>query len=157
MESPAYPARVWEYSVITTQVKLVSGDLGSQPERLRQERVMVQSKDGTQVPLSLVYHEQSPSKKDKTKRVILIGYGSYGEPLELTFDPALQPLLKRGFVLAYAHTRGGGDLGRAWYHRGRLYEKHKAIEDYVACAQALSRTHQITAKVRSIMGLGTVP
>ena len=152
VESPAFPPVVYEYSATTDQLVVLSADTGLQTENLRHERIMVESEDGTLVPLSLLYREQPPSKKAKPKRAVLVGYGSYGEPLELSYDPAMQPLLKRGFVLAYAHTRGGGDLGKAWYHRGRLYAKHKAVEDYVACAQALSKSHQITAKVLPIVG-----
>jgi oligopeptidase B len=40
--------------------------------------------------------------------------------------------------LAYAHTRGGGELGNSWHHRGKLYEKDRAVEDHVACAEALT-------------------
>jgi oligopeptidase B len=57
--------------------------------------------------------------------------------MNLGYDPTWIPLLERGFVLAFAHTRGGGDLGRAWYHAGRLENKTKAIEDFIACAEAL--------------------
>ena len=151
VESPACPRLVYEYSAKTDQLMVLSAESEFRTESLHLERVMVESEDGTLVPLSLVYREQPSSKKPK--RAILVGYGSYGEPLELSYDPAMQPLLKRGFVLAYAHTRGGGDLGKAWYHRGRLYAKQKAVEDYVACAKALSKSHQITAKVLSNVGL----
>jgi oligopeptidase B len=69
------------------------------------------------------------------------------------------PLLNRGFVIAYAHTRGGGELGRAWYRAGRLYEKERAIEDYIACAAALSGSlgiadqQSLTAKAFSAGGV----
>lgn len=105
------------------------------------ERILVESQDGTKVPMSLFYsHNKNKSNKqrqNKASQAILFGYGSYGESMNPSFDPTLRPYLDRGFVLAYAHTRGGGDLGNAWYHQGRLYQKPNAIQDYIACAQAL--------------------
>jgi oligopeptidase B len=67
-----------------------------------------------------------------------MGYGAYGQSVNLAYDPTMRPLLDRGFALAYAHTRGGGELGNSWHHRGRLYEKDRAVEDYLACAEALN-------------------
>jgi len=148
VESPACPPRIYEYDVGTNKLNQIAGEpFEVRHGMFRHERVLVPSNDGTEVPLSLVFREKSPAKKQNTARAILMGYGSYGEVLDLAFDPSLQPLLHRGFVLAYAHTRGGGDLGRNWYYRGLLYNKPRVVEDYVACAQALSKTHRITAKV----------
>ena len=45
---------------------------------------------------------------------LLIAYGAYGECLEPDFQAARLPLLARGWVLAFAHCRGGGELGRRW-------------------------------------------
>ena len=40
------------------------------------------------------------------------GYGSYGYSLPLGFSSNRLSLLDRGVVMAYAHIRGGGDLGK---------------------------------------------
>jgi len=115
--------------------------------------------------MSLVYRtnmEDSKHQQDanaiKGRRVVLLGYGSYGEPMDLSFNPSLQPLLRRGFVLAFCHGRGGGDLGRNWYHRGRLYNKANALADYMACAQELVQSpllhgNKIIAKAFSAGGV----
>jgi oligopeptidase B len=105
--------------------------------------------------MSIIYRTDDPTRSRPT---ILIGYGAYGEPVVQGFDPTIVPLLNRGFVIAYAHTRGGGELGRAWYRAGRLYEKRRAIEDYIACAEALtgslgiSDRQSLTAKAFSAGG-----
>ncbi len=82
--------------------------------------------------------------KRLARPTVLIGYGCYGEDVVQGFDPSIIPLLERGFVVAYAHTRGGGELGRAWYRAGRLYDKKRAIEDYIACAETLVGSLAIT-------------
>jgi protease II len=115
---------------------------------------MVSSYDGTKVPLSLIHAEKPHLIENRTRPAVLIGYGSYGESLDLSFNPALTPLLERGFVLAFAHVRGGGDLCRNWYHRGRLYEKLNAIKDYIACAAALCGEPVAITEPRKLTALG---
>jgi oligopeptidase B len=96
------------------------------------------SRDGTLVPMTMI-HDIHTDPAHHERPVLLLGYGAYGEPcLKPEYDPTLVPLVKRhGMVLAYAHTRGGGELGRAWYHAGRKYHKQNAIDDYLACAEML--------------------
>jgi oligopeptidase B len=60
-----------------------------------------------------------------------MGYGAHGQSVNLAYDPTMRPLLDRGFVLAYAHTRGGGELGNSWHHRGRLYSRRKTVRSKI--------------------------
>ncbi len=46
-------------------------------------------------------------------------------------------MLNRGFYIAVAHVRGGGEFGRKWWEAGKLLNKKNAINDYVACAEFL--------------------
>ena len=41
-------------------------------------------------------------------------YGAYGECLDTGFEPERLALLDRGWVVALAHVRGGGELGRRY-------------------------------------------
>lgn len=137
IESPCNPGRTYSYDTSTGGVQVLSGEAAA--SSYVEKRVFVTSKDGAQVPMSLVFSDDDDdSMSNNEKRpTVLIGYGAYGEPVCHGFDPAIVPLLNRGFVIAYAHTRGGGELGREWYRAGRLYEKERVIEDYMACAEAL--------------------
>jgi oligopeptidase B len=47
-------------------------------------------------------------------------------------------LLDRGFCFAIAHVRGGGELGRRWYDRGKLLNKVNSFTDFIACARQLA-------------------
>jgi protease II len=138
LESPAEPRRTYEYHVPTRTIALLSEEAKCGDE-IVQERTVVSSQDGTLVPLTFVYRKSMAENDERqTLPVVLAGYGAYGQSVNLAFDPTTRPLLDRGFVLAYAHTRGGGELGNSWHQRGKLYEKDRAVEDYVACAEALT-------------------
>ncbi len=67
----------------------------------------------------------------------IYGYGSYGYSLPLGFNSNRLALLDRGFVLAYAHIRGGGDLGKPWHDAGRLAHKNNTFTDFVAVTEHL--------------------
>ena len=67
----------------------------------------------------------------------MYGYGSYGYPLPMGFNSNRLSLLDRGFVLAYAHVRGGGDLGKPWHDAGRLMEKRNTFTDFIAVVEYL--------------------
>lgn len=89
--------------------------------------------DGTRVPVSLVARRDTP----RPARTFLIGYGSYGVPYDPTFQTSRLALLDRGWVIAIAHVRGGGELGRPWYEAGKLKHKQNTFTDFIACAEHL--------------------
>ncbi|USV56204.1 prolyl oligopeptidase family serine peptidase [Aeromonas encheleia] len=99
------------------------------------ERRWVLGKDGTRVPVSLVW------RKDVTrpKALLLYGYGAYGTPMRPYYQPQVLSLLDRGFVYAIAHVRGGGLLGDDWYQEGRGRHKQHSVDDFLAVADALAR------------------
>jgi len=74
--------------------------------------------DGTKIPVSIVYKKGVP--RDGTAALYLTGYGSYGYPAFVAFSSDRISLLDRGVVMAQAHVRGGGDLGKAWHDAGRM-------------------------------------
>ncbi|MGP1927523.1 MAG: S9 family peptidase [Arsenophonus sp. NC-LC2-MAG3] len=99
------------------------------------ERIWINVKFGTKVPVSLVY------RKDlwqKSKNPILIyGYGAYGINMDPVFSSSCLSLLDRGFVYAIVHVRGGGDLGKAWYQQGKLENKANSFSDFIDATKIL--------------------
>ena len=67
------------------------------------------------------------------------GYGSYGYPLPIGFSATRLSLLDRGLVLAYAHIRGGGELGDAWHDAGKMMVKRTTFTDFVTVVDTLVR------------------
>ena len=87
------------------------------------------------MPLSIVTLAGIP--RDGHLPTILYGYGSYGVSLEPTFMPFFLPWVERGGVLAFAHVRGGGELGADWHTEGQKLKKLNTILDFLACGQHL--------------------
>ena len=139
-----------------TTMELSSSPTG-QNQRYMQQRVLVTSQDGTRVPLTLVHCSSIDPFGPDEYPAVLHGYGAYGEPVMRGFDAVTVSLLDRGFVIAFAHTRGGGELGRAWYRAGRLYEKRNSIDDFLVCAEYLienvTAPSLLTAKAFSAGGV----
>jgi oligopeptidase B len=96
---------------------------------------MAVARDGTEVPISIVFPEDF--KKDGSHPLVLYGYGSYGYSLDATFSSARLSLLERGFAFAVAHVRGGQELGRRWYEEGKLLKKKNTFTDFIDCAEYL--------------------
>ncbi|QGF24788.1 S9 family peptidase [Raineyella fluvialis] len=100
-----------------------------------QSRLWATADDGTQVPMSVVHRREVPL--DGSAPAVLYGYGAYEISIDPEFSISRLSLLDRGFVVALAHVRGGGELGRAWYDDGRLLNKRHTFTDFVACAHRL--------------------
>mmetsp|Transcript_38977 Transcript_38977/g.62886 ORF Transcript_38977/g.62886 Transcript_38977/m.62886 type:complete len:663 (+) Transcript_38977:369-2357(+) len=83
-----------------------------------------------EVPVTLFYKRDLVSM-DGMNPLLVLSYGAYGHNLPSRFDPCNVSLVNRGWVIAYAHVRGGGELGRQWYQRGKLLEKRNTVQDIV--------------------------
>ncbi len=105
------------------------------PSRYRTERAVAVAKDGTQIPVSLLY--SAGFQRDGSRPLLLDGYGSYGISNPLLFDRSAFSLVDRGFVIATAHIRGSGELGKKWHDAGRLSNKKNTFTDFIAAAEFL--------------------
>jgi oligopeptidase B len=138
-QSLVTPASVYEYDVATgtsTLLKQQEVPGGFDRERYASERVWATASDGVRVPVSLVYRRDT-FRKDGTNPLYVYGYGSYGYALPVGFGTSRLSLLDRGIVVAYAHIRGGGDLGDAWHDDGKMMVKRNTFTDFIAVTEHL--------------------
>jgi oligopeptidase B len=101
------------------------------------KRILEPARDGTAIPVSLVYRKGTTP--DGTHPMWLYGYGSYGFATPLTFNGSRPSMLDRGFVYAVAHVRGGGDMGKKWHDQGRMATKMNTFTDFIDVAEALKK------------------
>ncbi|WP_343520787.1 S9 family peptidase [Sphingomonas sp.] len=99
------------------------------------ERVWATARDGTKVPVSLVYAKGF--RKDGSAALFQYAYGSYGYSTDPGFSPMLPSLLDRGMVYAIAHIRGGQEMGRKWYDDGRMFNKKNSFTDFIDVTEYL--------------------
>ena len=133
------PTSVIDWDVVARQrtVRKTKVVPGYDPARFATERVFALAADGTQVPISLTYRRDVP--RDGRAPLLLQGYGAYGVSYDSGFSVESLPLLERGVVVAIAHVRGGGELGRAWKDGGKLAKKPNTFSDFIAAAEHLVR------------------
>jgi oligopeptidase B len=132
------PNSVYDFNLATKERKLLKQQeipAGYDASQYQSEWVFATAKDGTKVPVSLVY--KKGVKKDGTAPCLLTGYGSYGSPTGVGFSPTRLSLLDRGVIFAQGHIRGGSDLGRQWYDDGKMLKKMNTFTDFIACADFL--------------------
>jgi oligopeptidase B len=141
------PNSVFDYNLVTKDKKLMKQQEvlgGYEPKDYITERLWATSKDGTKVPISIVY--KKGFKKDGNAPVLLYGYGSYGASMDVYFSSTRLSLLNRGFAFAIAHIRGGQELGRLWYEDGKMMKKINTFDDFIACGEFLIKAKYTSAK-----------
>ena len=138
-QSLVSPSSVYEYDLASgasTLLKQVEVPGGFDRALYQSERIQATAPDGVQVPVSIVYRKdkRTPGRNP----LYVYGYGSYGYALPLGFNSNRLALLDRGVVLAYAHIRGGGDLGDPWHDAGKMLVKRNTFTDFIACVEHLT-------------------
>jgi oligopeptidase B len=132
------PASIYDYDMETKEKKLMKEQEvlgGYNKEDYVTERVYATAKDGTKVPISIVY--KKGFVKDGSGPLLLYGYGSYGNSIDAGFNSSRLSLLDRGFAFAIAHIRGGQEMGRQWYEDGKMMKKKNTFTDFIACGEFL--------------------
>ena len=132
-QSLVRPASVFEYDLATAESALLKQQKvpgGFDASAYQSERLWYRASDGTEVPVSLIYRRDK-FQHDGNSPLYVYGYGSYGYPLPLGFSAARLSLLDRGIVVAYAHIRGGGELGDPWHDAGKMMTKRNTFTDFV--------------------------
>ena len=132
------PSSVYDYNMATRDKKLMKQQEvvgGYNPQDYITERLYATAKDGTKVPISLVY--KKGLEKNGSAPLLLYAYGSYGNSTDAAFNSSRLSLLNRGFVFAIAHIRGGQEMGRQWYEDGKLMKKKNTFTDFIDCGEFL--------------------
>ncbi|MGS2719757.1 S9 family peptidase [Paraglaciecola aestuariivivens] len=152
-ESMITPDTVFDYD---TQAKSLSVrknrviPAGYDKSQYQTERLMASARDGVLVPITLVY--KKGLKKDASQPLYLYGYGAYASGLSPNFSVVRLSLLDRGFIYAYAHVRGGDELGYQWYLDGKLTKRTNTFNDFVDVAKFLVKGNYVAEGNISISG-----
>jgi prolyl oligopeptidase len=102
---------------------------------LETKQVFYPSKDGTRIPMWLVY--KKGLKLDGKNPTLLYGYGGFGISLLPHFDATRMVWLERGGIFAVANLRGGGEYGEEWHRQAIRGHKQIVFDDFISAAQWL--------------------
>jgi oligopeptidase B len=154
-QSMVTPNSVYDYDMNTKQRKLLKQQEvlgGYDAKKYEAKRIWGVARDGTKVPVSLVY--KKGVKFDATSPMLLYAYGSYGASMAPTFSSNRLALLDRGVIYALAYIRGGGELGEDWREQGRMMKKLNTFYDFIDCADYLIK-NKYTSKDRLVIQGGS--
>jgi protease II len=105
----------------------------TKPEYFELAQTFAKASDGTKIPITYLNRKFIKKKKGTILKV----YGSYGAMHPRGFSEIDLALANLGFIVAYAHVRGGMEKGKAWYLDGKNLTKRNSITDYITCAEHL--------------------
>ena len=135
-ESMVTPGSVYDYHVASGALELLKQQeipSGYDPALYVTERLEIEARDGTPIPVSVVRRRD----RDPAGPLHLYAYGAYGIAIPPGFSTTRLSLVDRGFAYAIAHIRGGDDLGRKWYLAGKLEERTNTFNDFADAAKGL--------------------
>ncbi|XP_017667147.1 PREDICTED: prolyl endopeptidase-like isoform X3 [Lepidothrix coronata] len=135
LSSPVHPPKRFAYSF--KENNLIEQAVQEVPiiTNCHTTRLLAKSKDETLVPIT-VFHNKN-SEELHRKPLLVHVYGAYGIDLNMSFKEEKLMLIEEGWILAYCHVRGGGELGLSWHKDGCQHNKLKGLHDLKACIMLL--------------------
>ena len=136
--SYTFPTTVYAYDMATGQSRqLFAPKVALNPDDYVTEQVFYPSKDGTRIPMFLIY--KKGLKRDGKRPVFLYGYGGFNISMNPAFSYSRTPfaMLDMGGICAYTNLRGGGEYGEQWHEAGTKMKKQNVFDDFIAAAEYL--------------------
>ncbi len=132
------PPTVYRYDTRTRMVhEFRKPDIDFQFDDYETTRVHPQSADGTRLTLFLTHRKGL--RLDGTHPTYLYAYGGFNISITPRFSVSNLAWLERGGIYAQAVLRGGSEYGEEWHQGGMREKKQNVFDDFIACAEWLSR------------------
>jgi prolyl oligopeptidase len=147
-----FPPTIYKYDIATKKSTVFrTVDIpGFKPESYETKQVFYKSKDGTRVPMFLVY--KKGLKLDGNNPTLLYGYGGFNVVNSPGFSSLRLALLEQGVVYASANMRGGGEYGEKWHEAGTKLKKQNVFDDFIAAAEWLIANKYTSSNRLAIQG-----
>ncbi len=145
------PHTIYSYNFMTMTSKIWAVDkVPIEPDLYIADQVWYSSKDGTQVPMFLVYKKGLEQTGDHP--TLLYGYGGFNVSITPSFNPNNALWIEQGGIYAVANIRGGGEFGKNWHRGGILENKQNAIDDFIAASEWLIENRYTNPEKLAIQG-----
>jgi prolyl oligopeptidase len=148
-----FPPTIFRYGIASrTASAFRSPEIpGFKPADYETKQIFYTGKDGTRVPMFLVY--KKGLKPDGNNPTLLFGYGGFSSNLSPDFSTLRLALLEQGFVCALANIRGGGEYGEKWHEAGTKLKKQNVFDDFIAAAEWLIANKYANPQKLAIHGI----
>ncbi len=134
--SYTYPSTIFKYNIENGLTEMFwKPNIDFNPENYVTKQVFVNSKDGTKIPMFIVY--KKGIKLNGKNPTYLFGYGGFNISLKPSFITQNIVWLENGGIYAEANLRGGGEYGREWHKAGTKMQKQNVFDDFFAVAEFL--------------------
>jgi len=145
------PTAIFHYDSASGDVRpFAKPEVAFNPDDFVVEQRFYPSKDGTRIPMFLLYRKGL--KFDGGVPTLLYAYGGFNISMTPGFNPANLHWAEMGGVYALANIRGGGEYGKAWHDAGRLTHKQNVFDDFIAGAEYLIAEGVTTKQKLAIRG-----
>jgi prolyl oligopeptidase len=150
--SLSVPPTIFRYDIATKKSTVFrqSEVPGFNPSLYETKQVFYPSKDGTKIPMFLVY--KKGLVLDGTNPTLLYAYGGFNIVQSPTFSATRLALLEQGFVYANANLRGGGEYGEQWHKQGMKLKKQNVFDDFIAAAEWLIASKYTSSERLAVQG-----
>lgn len=146
-----YPGTIFKYTIESGESELYwKPDIDFNPEDFETEQLFYESKDGTKIPMFIVY--KKGLEKNGKNPTYLYGYGGFNISLMLRFSLTNLILLENGGIYAQPNLRGGGEYGEKWHKAGIKMLKQNVFDDFIAAAEYLKDNNYTSKEYLAIAG-----
>jgi prolyl oligopeptidase len=146
-----FPPTIYKYDIATGKSEVFrKPEVKFDPESFVTEQVFYPSKDGTKVPMFIVY--KKGLKKNGKNPTMLYAYGGFNISTNPSFSPARISWLEQGGIYASANLRGGIEYGEKWHEAGMLLKKQNVFDDFIAAGEYLVAKKYTSPDYLSIYG-----
>jgi prolyl oligopeptidase len=146
-----YPSTIFKYDPGSgTSEVFRTSEVKFNPADYETRQVFYASKDGTRVPMFIVF--KKGLKLDGRNPAYLTGYGGFNISEQPHFSAGNIILLENGGVFALANLRGGGEYGESWHKAGMLLNKQNVFDDFIAAAEYLIQNKYTSSNYLAIEG-----
>jgi len=145
------PGEIYKYDFTTNQSTLhFRPEIKFNPEDIEVKQEFYTSKDGTKVPIFIIY--KKGLELDGQNPTLLYAYGGFNISLTPAFSPSRIAFIENGGVFAMPNLRGGGEYGEEWHLSGTKLQKQNVFDDFIGAAEYLISQKYTSSEKLAIQG-----
>lgn len=145
------PATIYHYDIASGKSTLYTQPkVDFDPNAYETKQVFYLSKDGTKLPMFIVY--KKGIELNGKNPTMLYAYGGFNISLTPSFSATRLAWLEQGGIYAQPNLRGGGEYGEKWHEAGTKMKKQNVFDDFIAAAEYLIKENYTSPQYLAISG-----